>query len=165
MSKYFSYKNQAFYDITLNYPTLPDDLVAVTQEKYLSLLTSMSKGCGITRDLVATSPRPSVYHKLAEDDTWVDNRSIAEKRQQYLQSLKPLTRRQFKLVLLSNNLLDQVEMAINSIPDASTRMQAQIEFEDSTMFERLNPTLLLLYKAMGIIESKLDSMWEEGLKL
>ena len=144
---------------------MPDDLVAVTQEKYLSLLTSMSKGCGITRDLVATSPRPSAYHKLAEDDTWVDNRSIAEKRQQYLQSLKPLTRRQFKLVLLSNNLLDQVEMAINSIPDASTRMQAQIEFEDSTMFDRLNPTLLMLYKAMDISESKLDSMWEEGLKL
>ena len=89
----------------------------------------------------------------------------AEKRERYLKSLVPLTRRQFKLVLLESNLLDQVEMAINSIPDASTRMQAQIEFEDSTMFERLNPTLLLLYKAMGISESKLDSMWEDGLKL
>ena len=89
----------------------------------------------------------------------------AEKRERYLKSLVPLTRRQFKLVLLESNLLDQVEMAINSIPDASTRMQAQIEFEDSTMFERLNPTLLMLYKAMGISESKLDSMWEDGLKL
>ena len=165
MSKYFSYKNQAFYDITLNYPTLPDDLVAVTQEKYLSLLTSMSKGCGITRDLVATAPRPSAYHKLAEDDTWVDNRSIAEKRQQYLQSLKPLTRRQFKLVLLNNNLLDQVEMAINSIPDASTRMRAKIEYEDAVSFERLNPTLNQLYSLMGLKESQVDALWEDGLKL
>ena len=165
MSKYFSYKNQAFYDITLNYPMLPDDLVAVTQEKYLSLLTSMGKGCGVTRDLVATAPCPSAYHKLAEDDTWVDNRSIAEKRQQYLQSLKPLTRRQFKLVLLESNLLDQVEMTINSIPDTGLRARTKIEYEDAVSFERLNPTLNQLYSLMGLKESQVDALWEDGLKL
>ena len=89
----------------------------------------------------------------------------AEKRERYLKSLVPLTRRQFKLILLKYDLLDKVSEGLVKIEDKTLRMQAQIEFEDSTMFERLNPTLLLLYKAMGISESKLDSMWEDGLKL
>ena len=89
----------------------------------------------------------------------------AEKRERYLKSLVPLTRRQFKLILLKYDLLDKVSEGLAKIEDKTLRMQAQIEFEDSTMFERLNPTLLMLYKAMGISESKLDSMWEEGLKL
>ena len=89
----------------------------------------------------------------------------AEKRQRYLQSLKPLSRRQFKLVLLENNLLDQVEMAINSIPDATLRMRAKIEYEDAVSFERLNPTLAQLYKLMGLKESQVDALWEDGLKL
>ena len=89
----------------------------------------------------------------------------AEKRERYLKSLVPLTRRQFKLILLKHDLLDKVREGLAKIEDKTLRMQAQIEFEDSTMFERLNPTLLMLYKAMDISESKLDSMWEEGLKL
>ena len=91
--------------------------------------------------------------------------SAEEKREKYLKNLKPLTRRQFKLILLKHDLLDKVSEGLVKIEDKTLRMQAQIEFEDSTMFDRLNPTLLLLYKAMGISESKLDSMWEEGLKL
>ncbi len=89
----------------------------------------------------------------------------AEKRERYLKSLAPLTRRQFKLILLKYDLLDKVSEGLVKIEDKTLRMQAQIEFEDSTMFERLNPTLLLLYKTMGISESQLDSMWEDGLKL
>ena len=89
----------------------------------------------------------------------------AEKRERYLKSLVPLTRRQFKLILLKHDLLDKVSEGLAKIEDKTLRMQAQIEFEDSTMFDRLNPTLLMLYKAMDISESKLDSMWEEGLKL
>ncbi|MCG4607282.1 hypothetical protein L0O74_13220, partial [Bifidobacterium longum] len=37
--------------------------------------------------------------------------SDEEKRAQYLTSLKSLTRRQFKLVLLENDLLDRIENA------------------------------------------------------
>lgn len=165
MSMHFSYKNQAFYDTTFHYPSLPDDLVAVGQEKYLTLLKSMGDGCGITKDLIATAPRPSTYHKLADDDTWVDTRTAAEKRQQYLQSLRPLTRRQFKLILLENNILDQVEIAINSIPDVTLRTKAKIEYEDAVTFERLNPTINYLYKLIGLKESQVDALWEDGLKL
>ncbi len=91
--------------------------------------------------------------------------SAEEKRKEYLLSIQPLTRRQFKLILLKHDLLDKVSEGLAKIEDKTLRMQAQIEFEDSTMFDRLNPTLLMLYKAMDISESKLDSMWEEGLKL
>ena len=88
-----------------------------------------------------------------------------KKREIYLNSLKPLSRRQFKLVLLESNLLDQVEIAIDSIPDASTRMRAKIEYEDAVSFERLNPTLNQLYSLMGLKESQVDALWEDGLKL
>ncbi len=40
--------------------------------------------------------------------------------------LKPLTRRQFKLVLLENDLLDQIENSISAIEDDKTRARIQI---------------------------------------
>lgn len=91
--------------------------------------------------------------------------SAEQKRLQYLQTLRPLTRRQFKLILLEKDLLTSVETAIDSIQDTKLKMTAKIEWEDATEFRRLNPTLMHLYKLMGISESKLDSMWEDGLKL
>ena len=114
----------------------------------------------VEADMIAMSDGEVERHRFPEKFL-----NAAEKREKYLKSLKPLTRRQFKLILLKHDLLDKVSEGLAKIEDKTLRMQAQIEFEDSTMFERLNPTLLLLYKAMGISESKLDSMWEEGLKL
>lgn len=83
----------------------------------------------------------------------------------YLASLKPLTRRQFKLVLLEYGLLYKISDAIAKITDETLRMQIQIEYEDSITFERNNPSLIQLYKLLGLKESQVDSMWEEGLKL
>ena len=114
----------------------------------------------VEADMIAMSDDEVERHRFPEKFL-----NAAEKREKYLKSLKPLTRRQFKLILLKHDLLDKVSEGLAKIEDKTLRMQAQIEFEDSTMFDRLNPTLLMLYKAMGISESKLDSMWEEGLKL
>ena len=88
-----------------------------------------------------------------------------QQRQLYLQTLKPLTRRQFKLVLLQQGLLDKVATAISNITDENLRLRIQIEYEDSTTFERENETLAQLYKALGLKENQVDRMWEEGLKL
>ena len=90
---------------------------------------------------------------------------LEQKRKIYLQGLKPLSRRQFKLALMENNLLVSVETAINSIPDENVRMRAKIEYEDGISFERLDPTLGQLYKLMGLKESQVDALWEDGLKL
>ena len=114
----------------------------------------------ITNDMIQLTDDEVERHRFPEKFL-----NAAEKRERYLKSLKPLTRRQFKLILLKHDLLDKVSEGLGKIEDKTLRMQAQIEFEDSTMFDRLNPTLLMLYKAMDISESKLDSMWEEGLKL
>lgn len=164
MSILFSPSKQTFYDTIFTYKDLPEDAVALSVEKYKELLSYRSKGCIINSDLSPSLPPPSPFHKFI-DGVWIDNRTIVEKRQQYLQTLKPLTRRQFKLILMENNLLEQVEMVINSIPDATLRMRAKIEYEDAVSFERLNPTLAQLYKLMGLKESQVDALWEDGLKL
>lgn len=88
-----------------------------------------------------------------------------ERRQIYLQNLPPLTRRQFKLTLLNNDLLTKVAETIATIEDPVLRSKVQIEYEDSDTFYRLNPTLEILYKALGLKEAQVDRMWEEGLKL
>lgn len=59
------------------------------------------------------NPAPSKYHYL-ENGNWGISDEDAElfadeKYQAYLQSLKPLTRRQFKLAMLENGLLDHIE--------------------------------------------------------
>lgn len=88
-----------------------------------------------------------------------------EKRKIYLQTLRPLSKRQLKLILLENNLLEAVENTINQIPDELAKAKARIEYEDGIVFERLNPTLNQLYKLMGLKESQVDAMWEDALKL
>lgn len=164
MTILFSTSEQAFFDNELDYPNPPQDLVPVSDEDHWRLLNLINTGHYVFSDLTVSEPRPSLHHVM-ENGQWVDHRSTKEKREAYLKSVKPLTRRQFKLTLLNHNLLDKVDVVISAIEDPVLKMRAKIEFEDSTTFERLNPTLAELYKAMGISESKLDSMWEEGLKL
>lgn len=88
-----------------------------------------------------------------------------QQREQYLFTLKPLSRRQFKLILLQHGLLDKVTAAIANISDNDLRARMQIEYEDSVTFERGNATLAQLYKVMGLKESQVDRMWEEAMKL
>lgn len=109
--------------------------------------------------------RPLTEEERHRHENPLDYMTAEEKRAIYLKKLKPLTRRQFKLVLMENNLLNQVEMAINSIPDTGLRARTKIEYEDAVSFERLNPTLNQLYSLMGLKESQVDALWEDGLKL
>lgn len=110
------------------------------------------------------------YVKMTEDE--VDRHlypekymTNEEKRMLYLKSLAPLTRRQFKLILSERGFLDRVATALNQITDPQLKAKATIEWEDSATFERLNPTLLLLYPLMGLKEAEVDKLWEAGLKL
>lgn len=85
-----------------------------------------------------------------------------EKREIYLRSLKPLTRRQFKLVLVKNGLsLSEIESKIKELENE----ELLIEWEDATEFERLNPNLLLMCEVLGLEESKVDELWEYALTL
>ncbi|MEN8381382.1 hypothetical protein [Acinetobacter radioresistens] len=79
--------------------------------------------------------------------------------------LKPLTRRQFKLVLLENDLLDQIENSISAIEDDKTRARIQIEYTEATEFHRTSESMKYMCSLLDLTEAQVDQMWEEALKL
>ena len=83
----------------------------------------------------------------------------------YLNSLKPLTRRQFKLVLLENDLLDAVELSINNIEDKTTKTRMQIEYSEATEFQRNSESLLFMCQLLNLSEEQINTMWEKALTL
>ena len=85
--------------------------------------------------------------------------SDEEKRAQYLASLKPLTRRQFRLVLLENNLLDRIENAISAIADDKTRARIQIEYTEATEFHRVSESIAYMCALLELTEAQVDEMW------
>ena len=91
--------------------------------------------------------------------------SDEEKRAQYLASLKPLTRRQFKLVLLENDLLDRIENAISAIADDKTRARIQIEYTEATEFHRVSESIAYMCALLELTEAQVDAMWEQALQL
>ena len=91
--------------------------------------------------------------------------SPSELYKKYVSTLKPLTRRQFKLVLLENNLLDKVETAIESIEDITQRTRMQIEYTEATDFKRTSESLLGMCRLLGLSEEQINTMWEHALTL
>ena len=83
----------------------------------------------------------------------------------YIKSLRPLTRRQFKLVLLENDLLDEFELAINNIGDKTTKTRMQIEYTESTEFKRDSESLLFMCQLLNLSEEQINIMWEKALTL
>ena len=83
----------------------------------------------------------------------------------YVKSLKPLTRRQFKLVLLENNLLEQVETLINSVEDTTQRTRLQIEYSEATEFQRTSNSVKYMCNLLGLTEEQVNQMWEQGFTL
>ncbi|QZD32094.1 hypothetical protein ABEKA_0022 [Acinetobacter lwoffii] len=115
------------------------------------------------------NPAPSKYHVL-ENGIWVisdEDAEIlaAEKYQAYLQSLKPLTRRQFKLALLENGLLDQIENSISAIEDDQTRARIQIEYTEATEFHRMSDSVMYMCQLLNLTGDQVDQMWTEALNL
>ena len=78
-----------------------------------------------------------------------------------LRALVPakVTRRQARQALLLAGLLDDVQPAINAIPDPVQRGLAQIEWDDSQEFERNRPLLIQLGAALGLDSAALDQLF------
>ena len=70
-----------------------------------------------------------------------------------------VTRRQARQALLLAGLLDQVGPALAAITDPVERGLAQIEWEDSQVFERNRPVLLQLASALGLDDAQLDQLF------
>lgn len=88
-----------------------------------------------------------------------------EKYEQYLLSLKALTRRQFKLVLLNEGLLAEVETGISSIEDVTERARMQIEYSEANEFNRTSEAVATMVTLLGLNEDQVNTMWEKALTL
>lgn len=70
-----------------------------------------------------------------------------------------VTRRQARQALLLAGLLDNVQPALDAIPDATQRRLMQIEWDDSQEFHRNRPALLALAGALGLNSSQIDQLF------
>lgn len=119
-----------------------------------------SQDAYISADMIAMTPEDVDRHKNPQ------NYLTAEQiQEQYMKSLRPLTRRQFKLALLQNDLLDDIDTAIANIADTTQRAIIQIEYQESTTFERNNPSVLAMMTALGLTEEQVNTMWEQGMAI
>ena len=91
--------------------------------------------------------------------------TVEEKRDIFLSTLKPLTRRQFKLALLENDLLDRVESTIDTIPDSLLRKRLQIEYSESDEFQRQSESVIAMCNLLELKEEEVDSLWQKAMKL
>ena len=89
-----------------------------------------------------------------------------EKLAAYNRSIMPSSsRRQFKLALLENGLLNTVEEMIESIEDPSLKSRIQIEYSESERFERSNESVQYMLGVLDLTSDKVDEMWRYAITL
>lgn len=71
-----------------------------------------------------------------------------------------VTMRQARLALLNANMLDQVEAAINAIPDQTQRKAAKIEWEYAATVNRQHQWVQNLSASLGLSDAQLDALFE-----
>ena len=76
-----------------------------------------------------------------------------------------VTRAQAKLALLQAGLLSSVQPAIDSIPDATARTSAQIDWDDRLTFDRSNGSLVNMAAMMGMTDAQIDDLFITAAKL
>lgn len=91
--------------------------------------------------------------------------SDQEKRDIFLRTLTPLTRRQFKLALLANELLEKVESTIDNIPDLQLRKRMQIEYSESVEFHRESESVIAMCEMLELSEDQVDQLWQHAMTL
>lgn len=83
----------------------------------------------------------------------------------YLNSLRPLTRRQFKLALLENNLLADIDTAISNIPDPLLKARIEIEYAEATEFVRTSDSVKYMLSILELSEEQVNLLWETAQNL
>lgn len=115
--------------------------------------------------------RPTEFHTIWVWDNepsaghWEDGRTEEEKYATYLTQFTPLTRRQFKLSLLENGLLDTVEQMIGAIEDPTLKSRIQIEYSESERFERTNGSIQYMLGVLDLSTERVDDMWRYAITL
>jgi hypothetical protein len=76
-----------------------------------------------------------------------------------------VTRRQARQALILAGLFDLVQPRIDAIADATQRALMQSEWDDSQVFERQRPALLLLAGEMGLTSDQVDALFIQAAAL
>ena len=83
----------------------------------------------------------------------------------YVKSLRPLTRRQFKLALLDVGLLDDLETATSNIEDTAEKRRIEIEYTESDKFTRTSESVKTMFAIINQTEDQINELWEKALTL
>jgi len=126
--------------------------IEISREQYLEALAGMAQGHVITiDDGFAVGPKPE-----------------PEKPEPELPTPKPeptqVTRRQAKIYLHRQGLLDAVESALDEL-DEPMKTEGRIEWEEALTFDRANPLIAMIASVMEWSESELDEMYIEANKI
>ena len=109
---------------------------------------------------------PSRLHEFVNGVWVISDENAAILEQERLAAMKPLKRRQFRLTLAMNGYdLNEIEALIDQIEDPMQRTITQIEWQDTTDFERTNPTLLMMAELLQLTSEQIDQLWSYGLAL
>jgi len=75
----------------------------------------------------------------------------------------PVTGRQLRLTLVRNGIsLESVEATIAAMPEGLAKQEAQIEWAETSEFNRQHPTLLVVANALSLTEEQVDAMWRQA---
>ena len=83
----------------------------------------------------------------------------------YVKSLRPITRRQFRLALLDVGLLDDLETAISNIEDTTEKRRIDIEYTESDKFARTSESVKTMFTLINQTEEQINELWEKALAL
>ena len=112
------------------------------------------------------NPAPTKYHQLVEG-MWVisvENQELLETER--MAQMPKLTRRQFRLALVTNGYdLAEIEALIASIEDPLQRQIIQIEWQDSTVFERTSNSLNYMATLLELDRDQINTLWQQALLL
>ena len=114
----------------------------------------------ITQDMVRMAP--SEVDKHLNPKKYMTDEQLYEI---YVKSLRPLTRRQFRLALLDVGLLDDLEATISNIEDTAEKRRIDIEYTESTKFARTSEIVKTMFTLINQTEEQINELWEKALAL
>lgn len=151
--------------IVIIYENEDKSLSVMTTVEALTLDSDVSQYISNQRYVLIESEEISDIDACVFDDELniiVDaDRATILKRQQ----LSSLTRRQFKLALLENGLLENIEQMIGAIEDPSLKSRIQIEYSESERFERTNDSVQYMLGVLNLSSEQVDEMWRYAMTL
>jgi hypothetical protein len=113
-------------------------------------------------DATEQPPEEQTIDAPSPSSDWV--MGVVDWSQVSTDQVQEVTMRQARLALLSVGLLDQVEAAINALPDPP-RTSALIEWQHSNTVQRNNPFVTQLGGLLGLTPEQLDNLFIAAAKL